>query len=131
MILSWSRNSRYILTGSKDWNVVVWDLASDRDPPRRRSTIRFDVPVISAYFHPKNRCILYPFDICDSDWRAHTQRSKIVLVLLSSGEVYIVDHRREYKGRYELMEVLDESDDEGQYNRSRCVKVAFSHCLRS
>ncbi|PIL36651.1 hypothetical protein GSI_00340 [Ganoderma sinense ZZ0214-1] len=102
--VDWSRNSRYILTGSKDWNVVVWDLASDRDPPRRRSTIRFDVPVISAYFHPKN--------------------SKIILVLLSSGEVYIVDQRREYKGRYELIEVLDESDDEGQYNRSRSAPTA-------
>lgn len=120
MILSWSRNSRYVLTGSKDWNVVVWDLASDRDPPRRRSTIRFDVPVITAYFHPKNRCVLC--SIRNTGLHAHNHGSKIILVLLSSGEVYIVDQRREFKGRYELMEVLDESDDEGQYNRSRCAR---------
>ena len=30
-----------------------------------------------------------------------------------------MDQRKEYKGRYELIEVMDESDDEGQYNRSR------------
>ncbi|EJF63084.1 COMPASS complex protein [Dichomitus squalens] len=102
--VDWSHNSRYVLTSSKDWNVIVWDLASDSEPPRRRSTIRFDVPVVFASFHPKN--------------------SKIILVLLSSGEVYIVDQRKEYKGRYELIEALDESDDEGQYNRSRSAPTA-------
>lgn len=52
---SWSRHSRYVLTSSKDWNVVVWDLASETDPPRRVTTIRFDAPVSSASFHPRNR----------------------------------------------------------------------------
>ncbi|OSD04175.1 WD40 repeat-like protein [Trametes coccinea BRFM310] len=101
--IDWSQNSRYVLTSSKDWNVIIWDLASDTDPPRRRATIRFDVPVASASFHPKN--------------------SKIVLVLLSSGEAYIVDLRREYRGRYELCEVQDENEDEAQISRSR---TAFS-----
>lgn len=45
--------------------------------------------------------------------------SKIILVLLSSGEAYIVDLRREYRGRYELCEVQDESDDESQMSRAR------------
>ena len=53
------------------------------------------------------------------------------MVLLSSGEVYIVDQRRECKGRYELMEVLDESDDESQYNRARCVTVIVFRCRNS
>ncbi|KAI0352730.1 WD40 repeat-like protein [Trametes cingulata] len=101
--IDWSQNSRYVMTSSKDWNVIIWDLASDSDPPRRRATIRFDVPVVSASFHPKN--------------------SQIVLVLLSSGEAYIVDLRREYRGRYELCEVQDDSDDESQLGRSR---TAFS-----
>ena len=51
------------------------------------------------------------------------RHSRIILVLLSSGEVYIVDQRKEYKGRYELIEVMDESDDEGQYNRSRSASL--------
>lgn len=54
---SWSRNSRYILTTSKDWNLSVWDLASDTDPPRRVTTVRFDSPVLSAQFHPRNMCV--------------------------------------------------------------------------
>ena len=51
--------------------------------------------------------------------RSCREGSKIVLVLLSSGEAYIVDLRKEYRGRYELCEVQDESDDEGQMSRSR------------
>ncbi|KAI0772532.1 WD40 repeat-like protein [Trametes elegans] len=101
--IDWSQNSRYVLTSSKDWNVIIWDLASDTDPPRRQATIRFDVPVVSASFQPKN--------------------SKIVLVLLSSGEAYLVDMRREYRGRYELSEVQYDSDDEAQSSRTR---AAFS-----
>ena len=55
---SWSRNSRFVLTSSKDWNVIVWDLASDIDPPQRKTTVRFDAPVSSASFHPRNRLAL-------------------------------------------------------------------------
>jgi hypothetical protein len=45
-----------VLTSSKDWNVIVWDLEriSDVDPPQRKRTVRFDAPVVSAAFHPKN-----------------------------------------------------------------------------
>ena len=59
-LFSWSQNSRYVLTSSKDWNVIVWDLASDTDPPRRKATLRYDCPVTSASFHPRNRCVLEP-----------------------------------------------------------------------
>ncbi len=55
---SWSQNSRYVVTASKDWNVIIWDLASDTELPRRKATVRFDVPVVSASFHPKNRFVL-------------------------------------------------------------------------
>lgn len=51
----WSRNSRFLLTASRDWNVVVWDLASKAEPPQRYCTIRFDAPVVGAFFHPLNR----------------------------------------------------------------------------
>lgn len=33
--------------------------------------------------------------------------SKIVLALLEAGEAYIVDMRKEYRGRAELVEVLE------------------------
>lgn len=100
---SWSRYSRFVLTSSKDWNVIVWDLLSDADPVQRHTTLRFDAPVISAYFHPRN--------------------SHIILALLGSGEAYLVDLRKENRGQVELCEVQEESDDEGevQGNRQRCV----------
>ncbi|KAI0773741.1 COMPASS complex protein [Fomes fomentarius] len=99
--VDWSQNSRYVLTSSKDWNVVVWDLASDTDPPKRRNTIRFDMPVTSASFHPKN--------------------SKIIIILLTSGEVNIEDLRRDHQSRYELLEVQDDSDEEASTQRARSV----------
>ncbi|KAF9224389.1 WD40 repeat-like protein [Gyrodon lividus] len=88
-VVDWSRNSRYVLTASKDWNVIIWDLASPYDPPRRHATIRFDAPVITASFHPRNGCI--------------------ILALLSTGEAYIVDLRSSHRGRFELCE---EDEDE-------------------
>lgn len=46
-----------MLTSSKDWNVVVWDLSNECDPVQRHATVRFDAPVLAAYFHPRNRCV--------------------------------------------------------------------------
>ncbi|KAI0047292.1 WD40 repeat-like protein [Auriscalpium vulgare] len=97
--IDWSQNSRFLLTSSKDWNVIVWDLASDYDPPQRRATIRFDAPVASASFHPRN--------------------SQIILVLLSPGDAYLVDLRKKHRGRVELEEVQYASDEEGQMNTHR------------
>ncbi|KAI0922003.1 hypothetical protein AcV5_000551 [Taiwanofungus camphoratus] len=45
--------------------------------------------------------------------------SKILLVLLGSGEAYLVDLRKEHRGRYELCEVQEDSDDEAQSSRAR------------
>lgn len=99
LLYSWSRYSRYVLTSSKDWNVIVWDLLSDSEPVQRHTTLRFDAPVITAYFHPRN--------------------SQIILVLLGSGEAYLVDLRKEHRGQVELCEVQEESDDEGEAQGSR------------
>ncbi|CCM03989.1 uncharacterized protein FIBRA_06145 [Fibroporia radiculosa] len=96
--VDWSRNSRYVLTSSKDWNVIVWDLASETEPPHRRTTVRFDAPIVTASFHPRN--------------------SQILLVLLGTGEAYLVDLRKEHRGRFELCEVQEDSDEEGQTNRT-------------
>ncbi|KAK7696565.1 hypothetical protein QCA50_001223 [Cerrena zonata] len=99
--VDWSRNSRYVLTSSKDWNVVVWDLASETDPPKRVVTVRFDAPIASASFHPRN--------------------SQILLVLLSVGEAYIVDLRKNHRGRTELCEPDDGDEDSRQRNAAITV----------
>ena len=52
----------------------------------------------------------------------HYISSQIVLVLLSSGEAYLVDLRPEHRGRYELVEMIaePETEEEAQASRSRC-----------
>ncbi|KAF9076659.1 WD40 repeat-like protein [Rhodocollybia butyracea] len=104
--LDWSRHSRYVLTSSKDWNVIVWDLASICDPPQRHATIRCDAPVSSASFHPRN--------------------SRIVLTLLNTGEVYLIDLRKApHRGRTELFEPEgDEDEGQGQSSRRYAMTVA-------
>lgn len=106
VLYSWSRYSRFVLTSSKDWNVIIWDLLSNSDPVQRHTTLRFDAPVISAYFHPRN--------------------SQIILALLGSGEAYVVDLRKENRGQVELCEVQEESDDEGEAQGSRQRYAVFS-----
>jgi hypothetical protein len=49
-------------------------------------------------------------------WKVY---SHIVLALLGTGEAYLVDSRKEYKGRVELCEVQEESEDEGEGQSSR------------
>ncbi|TCD61486.1 chromatin binding protein [Steccherinum ochraceum] len=102
--VDWSKHSRYVLTSSKDWNVIVWDIASDTDPPRRVTTVRFDAPVTSAAFHPRN--------------------SQILLVLLSIGEAYIVDLRKEHRGRFELFEPADDAMDAESSRHRAAMTVA-------
>lgn len=48
--LSWSSSSRYLLSASRDWKCIIWDLATGQ--PHR--TINFETPVWSAHFHPFN-----------------------------------------------------------------------------
>jgi len=40
------------------------------------------------------------------------ERSRITLALLSTGEAYVVDSRKEHRARVELCEGLSEGDDE-------------------
>ncbi|MCJ1421480.1 chromatin binding protein [Xylographa parallela] len=53
--LSWSRDGRYLLSSSQDWNCVLWDL---KDGSRVR-TVRFEAPVYIAELHPYNQSFLF------------------------------------------------------------------------
>lgn len=94
---SWSRNNRYLLTSSLDHNCIIWDLSYLSFPTissseassssctltsPRKSTVRFDAPVIDAVFHPRN--------------------SKIILATLSTQEAVLVDLRQGSSGRWVL-----------------------------
>ncbi|GAA5988995.1 hypothetical protein JCM5350_001744 [Sporobolomyces pararoseus] len=85
-VVCWSQNSRYLLTASRDWNVIIWDLSSaafSTVTGERRNTIRFDAPVTSANLHPRN--------------------SKLCVVTLhAQTQPVFVDLRKESSGRWEL-----------------------------
>ncbi|KAI8361605.1 WD40-repeat-containing domain protein [Mortierella sp. GBAus27b] len=51
--LSWARNGRHLLSSSRDWSCIVWDLITGT----KRHTIRFDTPILNAQFHPKNNSV--------------------------------------------------------------------------
>ena len=104
------------MTSSKDWNVVIWDLASETDPPRRVVTIRFDAPIASASFHPRNRYVEYNnyTHVTHTIVLTFRTTSQILLVLLSVGEAYIVDLRKAHRGRVELCEPDDGEEDTRQ-----------------
>ncbi|WVQ95571.1 hypothetical protein IAU59_002668 [Kwoniella sp. CBS 9459] len=143
--LSWSRNSRYLLTSSHDATAIVWDLSILSHPslrPRtpatssssfetaasasssktpllsttasgvsaRAHTIRFDAPVASAVFHPRN--------------------SKIVLATLTCGEVVLVDLRDGSKTVLKDEVEGDEGDQEegASSKRSSMACAVFSPC---
>ena len=59
--------------------------------------------------------------MCMSDSGAQLSHpSQILLVLLSIGEAYIVDLRKEHRGRFELFEPQDD-DMDGEQGKQRCV----------
>ncbi|KAK9455695.1 WD40-repeat-containing domain protein [Dipodascopsis uninucleata] len=48
--LSWSRDGRYLLSSSRDWKCILWDLKDGS----REKTIKFDTPIWNAELHPHN-----------------------------------------------------------------------------
>ncbi|WWD07268.1 hypothetical protein V865_005365 [Kwoniella europaea PYCC6329] len=126
--LSWSRNNRYLLSSSLDSTVIIWDLsilthphlqpktpasssASPSSSTSRLLTIRFDAPVSTAVFHPRN--------------------SKIILVTLTCGEVVLVDLRD--GSRTVLEDVVEGEEDQEREEIDRRKKstmacAVFSPC---
>ncbi|KAK9379037.1 WD40-repeat-containing domain protein [Kockiozyma suomiensis] len=51
--LSWSRDGRYLLSGSRDWLCILWDLKDGK----RLETVRFEAPIWGAELHPYNHQI--------------------------------------------------------------------------
>ncbi len=54
--------------------------------------------------------------------------SQIILALLQSGDAYLVDLRKKYRGRVELEEAQDDNDEEsGASSRYALLSLPFSH----
>ncbi|TYJ55224.1 hypothetical protein B9479_004054 [Cryptococcus floricola] len=126
--LSWSRNNRYLLSASSDGTALVWDLSALPHPllvPRtpltesqagssnaststsRLHTIRFDSPVTSASFNPRN--------------------SRILLAVLSCGEVILVDLRKG-GGKFKLEYSPGDEEESASRKRVSMTCADFSPC---
>ncbi|OZJ03135.1 hypothetical protein BZG36_03866 [Bifiguratus adelaidae] len=103
--VSWSRNGRFLLSASKDWNCIVWDLIHGTELHR----IKFDAPVLCAQFHPRNN---YVFVVV-------LQSEAPVLVDVSDGKVQ----------RYELPTSMksEEGDGDVKQNTNTVQAICFSH----
>ncbi|WWC65240.1 uncharacterized protein I303_107857 [Kwoniella dejecticola CBS 10117] len=129
--LSWSRNNRYLLSCSLDATAIIWDLSILSHPylqPKtpatssssssssrpssssaRSHTIRFDAPVSTAVFHPRN--------------------SKIILATLTCGEVVLVDLRNGSRHTLEdVVEGEEAPDDIQSRKRVSMACAVFSPC---
>ena len=52
--LSWDESSKFLVTGSRDGSVIIWNLKERQ----RLATLQFDLPVCSCDLHPRERCTL-------------------------------------------------------------------------
>lgn len=78
--VSWSRNSRFLLSASRDGTAIVWDL----ERSARLETVRFASPVINAQFHPGN--------------------ARIFVVTLATGQAVVVDLRPSSRGQRQIVD---------------------------
>jgi hypothetical protein len=78
--VSWSRNSRYLLSASRDGTAIVWDL----ERSARVETVRFSSPVVNAQFHPGN--------------------AQIFVATLATGQVIVVDLRPGSRGQRQIVD---------------------------
>ncbi|EJT97547.1 WD40 repeat-like protein [Dacryopinax primogenitus] len=97
--VSWSRNSRYLLTSSRDFTCAVWDLAVPSRTGCKRDTVWFESPLTGAVFHPRT--------------------SHVILATVTTNECVLVDLRKSrLAGRWYLY------DAEEEYSRSTGVTTA-------
>jgi COMPASS component SWD1 len=102
---SWSRNGRYLLSASKDWSCILWDLTTGKEMKK----IRFDTPLMMAQMHPTDKHI-FTF--------AHS--FKFVAALFQDAPV-IVDMNNGKVERYELPNDLP-VDEDGTSDKDQVVK---------
>lgn len=89
------------------------------DTPRFASTRPFCPPPFTL-----GTCTSRYSSLCASCF--HISSRQIVLVLLATGDAYLVDLRKEFQGRVELVEELDEEEEFS--NRSVAFAELFLCC---
>jgi COMPASS component SWD1 len=66
------RNGRYILSSSRDWNCIIWDLQTGK----RAYTIAFSSPIIEAQFHPRNKMLFAAIAQCEAPFVVTLEEGK-------------------------------------------------------
>ncbi|EIM21592.1 WD40 repeat-like protein [Wallemia mellicola CBS 633.66] len=100
--VSWSKNSRFLLSASRDWNCIVWDMETSE----RAATIKFDAPIQEAFFHPFT--------------------SKFILVTLSTQQTFLVDLTTSKHVKTEIGQLWEEDDEGNTIQRSQMTTARFS-----
>ncbi|BEJ15053.1 hypothetical protein CspHIS471_0408200 [Cutaneotrichosporon sp. HIS471] len=118
--LSWSRNNRFLLSTSLDGTAIVWDLAALSPLLRplvraawpRSRTLRFDAPLSTGAFHPRN--------------------AGLILVTLTCNEVVLVDLRgygpSEAGRRWVLVDAMEGDEEEEGAKKKALTCAAWSPC---
>lgn len=95
------------MSASRDSTCIIWDLETGD----RKHVIRFEAPVLGAFFHPLNSFVPSVFPNLEAEkgnarWADTTSIfSQIFLATLSTHETYLIDLRPSSRGRYEIFDV--------------------------
>ncbi|KAK9235997.1 WD40-repeat-containing domain protein [Lipomyces kononenkoae] len=92
--LSWSRDGRYLLSSSRDWKCILWDLKDGS----REKTVRFESAIWGAELHPFNHQIFIAALLDDSPTLVDFSDNTIRKHLLSSAPLQKDDEEEEEEG---------------------------------
>lgn len=124
--LSWSRYGRYLLSASKDWKCVVWDLYyTDQNMPRmksrasakrnRRRSVSDQVTAIDHKDYPTSSIrdsVLFDTPLVHADFHPYT--SRIILATTSAHEVALVYLPTYNASRRRICWLRDQTRDEAR-----------------
>ncbi|KAK9370535.1 WD40-repeat-containing domain protein [Lipomyces kononenkoae] len=92
--LSWSRDGRYLLSSSRDWKCILWDLKDGS----REKTVRFESAIWGAELHPFNHQIFIAALLDDSPTLVDFSDNTIRKHLLFSAPLQKDDEEEEDEG---------------------------------
>ena len=109
--VSWTRRGQHILTASRDWNCILWDLATGQ----RQHTFKFSSPVLEGCVHPRNKNMFVAIATGDPPHLVHYSHDPLVPKKSFSLNVSSNDNEsatyvflnREYTFNKKLMHIFD------------------------
>lgn len=113
LLISWSRNGRYLATSSKDWKVNIWDLGytfsnmpdirSQPEAGSSKTTVTTAHPVSELHYSFILDCPL-------TNAEFHPQTSRVLLVTSTVNEVVLVRLRNKLQGSEDASSIVNGID---------------------